>query len=175
MLTTWRWTPSSGTTSTQVFSSPAAQTGQSRSGSTRHSKTVNAGTSCSSNPTLQFKPLLVSVCRLHTFRQQTPPSPMFPDHATTGHKFCNHISEKEIFLPPSTPLFIFDLHAPVGDVAWAPYSSTVFAAVTLDGIVSPFQLNSWNLSLSHFSPYFAPYVGLCCSLGCRLSSQFNVL
>uniref|UniRef100_A0A674NSC7 Dynein, axonemal, intermediate chain 1, paralog 1 n=1 Tax=Takifugu rubripes TaxID=31033 RepID=A0A674NSC7_TAKRU len=40
-----------------------------------------------------------------------------------------------------TPLFIFDLHAPVGDVAWAPYSSTVFAAVTLDGIVHVFDLN----------------------------------
>lgn len=36
----------------------------------------------------------------------------------------------------STPMFTFDLNAAVGDVAWAPYSSTVFAAVTTDGTVS---------------------------------------
>ena len=34
------------------------------------------------------------------------------------------------------PVFTFDLDSPVGDVAWAPYSSTVFAAVTADGKVS---------------------------------------
>ncbi|KAK1174159.1 dynein intermediate chain 2, ciliary-like [Acipenser oxyrinchus oxyrinchus] len=34
-----------------------------------------------------------------------------------------------------TPMFTFDLNAAVGDVAWAPYSSTVFAAVTTDGKV----------------------------------------
>jgi WD40 repeat protein len=33
------------------------------------------------------------------------------------------------------PLFMFDLNSQVGDVAWAPYSSTVFAAVTIDGKV----------------------------------------
>lgn len=33
-------------------------------------------------------------------------------------------------------MFIYDLNAAVGDVAWAPYSSTVFAAVTTDGKVS---------------------------------------
>ena len=33
------------------------------------------------------------------------------------------------------PLFTFDLNNSVGDVAWAPYSSTVFAAVTADGKV----------------------------------------
>ncbi|XP_072517913.1 dynein, axonemal, intermediate chain 1, paralog 2 isoform X2 [Salminus brasiliensis] len=32
-----------------------------------------------------------------------------------------------------SPMFTFDLNAPVGDVAWSPYSSTVFAAVTTDG------------------------------------------
>lgn len=37
-------------------------------------------------------------------------------------------------------MFIYDLNAAVGDVAWAPYSSTVFAAVTTDGKVSsPFS------------------------------------
>uniref|UniRef100_H2YH11 Uncharacterized protein n=1 Tax=Ciona savignyi TaxID=51511 RepID=H2YH11_CIOSA len=30
-------------------------------------------------------------------------------------------------------MFTFDLNSAVGDVAWAPYSSTVFAAVTADG------------------------------------------
>uniref|UniRef100_A0A1B0D676 Dynein intermediate chain 2, ciliary n=1 Tax=Phlebotomus papatasi TaxID=29031 RepID=A0A1B0D676_PHLPP len=39
------------------------------------------------------------------------------------------------------PLFIFDLAASVGDVKWAPYSSTVFAAVTTEGKVFVFDLN----------------------------------
>ena len=40
------------------------------------------------------------------------------------------------------PLFMFDLNAQVGDVAWAPYSSTVFAAVTVDGKVKSDQTES---------------------------------
>ncbi|KAL8204200.1 UNVERIFIED_CONTAM: hypothetical protein K2H54_068778 [Gekko kuhli] len=39
-----------------------------------------------------------------------------------------------------TPMFIYDLNSAVGDVAWAPYSSTVFAAVTTDGKELPGQL-----------------------------------
>ncbi|KAM7539800.1 hypothetical protein Aperf_G00000026405 [Anoplocephala perfoliata] len=39
------------------------------------------------------------------------------------------------------PLFVFDLGAPVGDVVWAPYSSTVFAAVTSDGNAHIYDLN----------------------------------
>merc|ERR1711976_47776 len=39
------------------------------------------------------------------------------------------------------PVFTFDLNSAVGDVAWAPYSSTVFAAVTADGKVHIFDLN----------------------------------
>ncbi|EAT36612.1 AAEL011310-PA [Aedes aegypti] len=39
------------------------------------------------------------------------------------------------------PLFIFDLGASVGDVKWAPYSSTVFAAVTTEGKVFVFDLS----------------------------------
>jgi dynein intermediate chain 1, axonemal len=35
------------------------------------------------------------------------------------------------------PILSFDLGNAVGDVAWAPYSSTVFAAVTSDGKVPP--------------------------------------
>ena len=40
------------------------------------------------------------------------------------------------------PLLTFDLKAEVGDVAWAPYSSTVFAAVTLDGKVHVYDLHN---------------------------------
>jgi dynein intermediate chain 1 len=42
------------------------------------------------------------------------------------------------FYPFRKPLFTFDLNNSVGDVAWAPYSSTVFAAVTADGKVCTF-------------------------------------
>eukprot|EP00753_Platysulcus_tardus_P002773 PLAT11886.1.p2 GENE.PLAT11886.1~~PLAT11886.1.p2 ORF type:complete len:677 (+),score=331.33 PLAT11886.1:185-2032(+) len=40
-----------------------------------------------------------------------------------------------------SPLMTFDLGNAVGDVAWAPYSSTVFAAVTNDGKVHVYDLN----------------------------------
>jgi len=39
------------------------------------------------------------------------------------------------------PIMSFDLGNAVGDVAWSPYSSTVFAAVTADGKVHVFDLN----------------------------------
>ena len=39
------------------------------------------------------------------------------------------------------PLFTYDLGSAVGDAAWAPYSSTVFAAVTAEGKVFVFDLN----------------------------------
>ncbi|XP_012551976.2 dynein intermediate chain 2, ciliary isoform X1 [Bombyx mori] len=39
------------------------------------------------------------------------------------------------------PLFMFELGAAVGDVKWAPYSSTVFAACTADGKVYVYDLN----------------------------------
>lgn len=38
-------------------------------------------------------------------------------------------------------MFTYDLGSAVGDAAWAPYSSTVFAAVTADGKVFVFDLN----------------------------------
>ncbi|KAM4740179.1 dynein, axonemal, intermediate chain 1, paralog 2 [Anableps anableps] len=41
----------------------------------------------------------------------------------------------------NTPMFTFVLNAAVGDVAWAPYSSTVFAAVTTDRKVHVFDLS----------------------------------
>lgn len=36
---------------------------------------------------------------------------------------------------------MFDLGIPIGDVKWAPYSSTVLACVSNDGKVSVFDLN----------------------------------
>ncbi|XP_041837611.1 dynein, axonemal, intermediate chain 1, paralog 2 [Melanotaenia boesemani] len=41
----------------------------------------------------------------------------------------------------NSPMFTFDLSAGVGDIAWSPYSSTVFAAVTTVGTVHVFDLN----------------------------------
>ncbi|KAK7916026.1 hypothetical protein WMY93_011787 [Mugilogobius chulae] len=41
----------------------------------------------------------------------------------------------------SAPMFTFDLRSAVGDVSWAPYSSTVFAAVTTDGMIHVFDLS----------------------------------
>ena len=38
-------------------------------------------------------------------------------------------------------MFVYDLGSAVGDVSWAPYSSTVFAACTADGKVFVFDLN----------------------------------
>ncbi|XP_019736737.1 dynein, axonemal, intermediate chain 1, paralog 2 [Hippocampus comes] len=41
----------------------------------------------------------------------------------------------------NTPMFTFELNAPVADVAWAPHSSTSFAAVTTEGLVHVFDLS----------------------------------
>lgn len=38
-------------------------------------------------------------------------------------------------------MFTFDLNSVVGGVAWAPYCSTVFAAVTAEGKIYIFDLN----------------------------------
>lgn len=43
------------------------------------------------------------------------------------------------------PVMNFDLGASVGDVAWAPYSSTVFAAVSDDGKVHVYDINENKL------------------------------
>lgn len=55
------------------------------------------------------------------------------------------------------PLLSFDVGAAVGDVAWAPYSSTVFAAVTDEGKVQVFDL-AQNRQL----PMCAQKVRSCC-------------
>ena len=45
-------------------------------------------------------------------------------------------------LPPSSdPMFSYDLNSVVGDVAWSPYASTVFATITADGKVHVFDLS----------------------------------
>ena len=43
----------------------------------------------------------------------------------------------------------------VGDVAWAPYSSTVFAAVTIDGraVVFDLSVNKYNPICNQVSSY----------------------
>ncbi|KOB71777.1 Dynein intermediate chain 2, ciliary [Operophtera brumata] len=45
----------------------------------------------------------------------------------------NYVSSVQAHHMPVEPLFMFELGSPVGDVKWAPYSSTVFAACTSDG------------------------------------------
>lgn len=50
-------------------------------------------------------------------------------------------SLRDAFLLRRVPLFVYDLGSAVGDVAWAPYSSTVFAACTADGKIFVFDLN----------------------------------
>lgn len=45
-----------------------------------------------------------------------------------------------------TPMFVYDLGTAVGDVAWSAYSSTVFAAVTIDG-----QVRGWEQHCSDSS------------------------
>lgn len=37
-------------------------------------------------------------------------------------------------------MIIYELNSPVSDVQWAPYSSTVFAALTLDGNVHVYDI-----------------------------------
>ena len=43
-------------------------------------------------------------------------------------------------MTPRKPIFMFDLNSQVGDVAWAPFSSTVFAAVTVEGKAHIFDI-----------------------------------
>jgi dynein intermediate chain 1 len=45
------------------------------------------------------------------------------------------------------PILRFDLGALAGDVAWAPYSSTVFAAVTSEG-----KVFVYDLSINKYNP-----------------------
>ena len=56
------------------------------------------------------------------------------------NKTSNYIFIRLYLKSSSKPLFMFDLDSHVTDIAWAPYSSTVFAASTLDGRVHVFDL-----------------------------------
>lgn len=40
-----------------------------------------------------------------------------------------------IWFTKSEPAYVFELSGPVVDAAWAPYTSTVFAAITIDGYI----------------------------------------
>jgi dynein intermediate chain 1 len=51
------------------------------------------------------------------------------------------MSNSRMFFISRRPLFTFDVHAQAGDIAWAPYSSTTFAAVTTDGKVHIFDMS----------------------------------
>ena len=47
------------------------------------------------------------------------------------------------------PLIIFDMQNAVGDVAWSPWCSTIFAAVTIQGDMKFFDLNRNRKSAIH--------------------------
>lgn len=65
-------------------------------------------------------------------------NPFHPDIFIT----CSADWTVKLWLKTSTqPLMTFDLGDSVGDVVWAPYSSTVFAAVTSNGKTVVFDLN----------------------------------
>ncbi|KPI88915.1 dynein intermediate-chain-like protein [Leptomonas seymouri] len=64
-------------------------------------------------------------------------SPFHPDVFLT----CSADWTVKLWMKGSTsPLAVFDLGDTVGDLAWAPYSSTVFAAVTAGGKVCVFDV-----------------------------------
>jgi hypothetical protein len=70
--------------------------------------------------------LLFVVCSYLTFRNYNGHSLLKVVSFENSYRNFNFFSE---------PMFTFDLNNSVGDVAWAPYASTVFAAVTADGKV----------------------------------------
>ena len=78
------------------------------------------------------------------------------------------LSPHLLLSPPPPPtlhsdaMFTFDLNSVVGDVAWSPFSSTVFAAVTADGKVHVFDLN-----INKYEP-------LCAQSGERERGQLSV-
>ncbi|XP_027820086.1 dynein axonemal intermediate chain 1 isoform X4 [Ovis aries] len=66
---------------------------------------------------------------LHVLQLRLDSEDMGPHHQLSALPHCR------------TPMFIYDLNSAVGDVAWAPYSSTVFAAVTTNGKTHVFDLS----------------------------------
>lgn len=78
----------------------------------------------------------------------------FAEHTMSVYALAWNTYHDDIFLSASADwsvrmwhtaspaaLMVFDLAAPVGDVAWAPYSSAVFAGVTSDGKVHVYDLH----------------------------------
>ncbi|OXB63902.1 hypothetical protein ASZ78_009906, partial [Callipepla squamata] len=61
----------------------------------------------------------------------------FDFHKKIDHLFLVGTEEGKIYKDS----IVYDLKTAVGDVAWSPYSSTVFAAVTTDGKAHVFDLN----------------------------------
>ena len=72
-------------------------------------------------------------------------------------------------------MFTFDLNSAVGDVAWAPYSSTVFAAVTSSGTVRTNQPIGFDayvpISLVSSNRILLPATGICLVLFYILSDS----
>ena len=63
------------------------------------------------------------------------------EHKNLGHGLQVTLTAGILLTQSSRkPLYTFDLGAPVGDVAWAPFSSTTFAAVTTDGKVHVYDM-----------------------------------
>ena len=60
-----------------------------------------------------------------------------------AHEYCVNVWHKDHV----SPLVRYDLGSQVGDIAWAPYSRTVFAAVTIDCRVVVF-----DLTVNKYSP-----------------------
>lgn len=65
------------------------------------------------------------------------------------------------------PLFLFNLENPVGDVQWAPYSSTVIAAITAVGRIFIYDFN-----IDKYEPACAQYV-VCCDDNIATRLCFN--
>lgn len=163
--TTWQCMLFAGTPSTRVCLPPVGQTGLSRYGTTQESRRGEAGISChllcvcvrmqdcmyiaANYPSVVKDFVLPGLPLFHLF--------FFPP----GLLSHSSSSSLPFFLPlllassPSLlyqfftllhttlrdPMFTFDLNSVVGDIAWSPFSATVFAAVTADGKVHMFDLN----------------------------------
>ena len=66
-------------------------------------------------------------------------------------------------LSPSSPLFVFDLQAAVGDISWSIFSSTSFGAATSDGKVFVYDLA--------VNKYAGTRTGAYCRYGCFTSKN----
>ena len=85
---------------------------------------------------------------------------IYPAHATPVYNIQWNPFSKDLFITcafefiikiwhkdSASPVWRFDVGSQVGDVAWAPYSSTVFAAVTIEG-----KVFIYDLSVNRYNP-----------------------